>query len=226
MAARLMLIICIVHAALMSKEVRGQQQDFVLLNGISVSKYLNRSWDLGASTQAMFNQNVSELWIAFGDVSIGYKTKYNINVEMHYRHILFRNLDNTMERRNMLYNTISWYEGFGRFTFMARNRLQQLVYGEFFDDNIRTPRWYNRTRFSIRYKINYYISPFLSAELFQPLNHPVRNGLDQYRVAAGITYQYSETLRFETFYQLQQQRLRDGNNSNFVFGINAQIKIP
>lgn len=204
----------------------GQQKDFVGLTGISASKFINRSWDFGLATQTMFNQNLSELWIGYGDISLGYKIRRNLSIELHYRIIRFRNLDNHYDNRNMMYNTITCNKSLGKFNFSVRNRIQQLVYGEYFEDHWREPRWYNRIKFSTRYRFNYYWSLVASGEFFQPLNHPTRSGMDQYRLSAGLSYQYSDFLRFEPYFQLQQQRLRAVNNSNFVLGINALIKIP
>ncbi len=206
--------------------LKSQQRDFVGLTGINVSKILSRSWDVSLGAQTMFNQNLSELWIGFGDVSVGYKINRNLQTELHYRSIRFRTLENDYEKRSLFYHTLTYYKSFGKFSFSIRNRLQQLVYGEHFNDSYRGPRWYNRDKFQLKYRINYYWAPFISTELFYPLNHPTRKNLDQYRAAIGISYSWSDNFRLEPYYQLQQQIHRVRNNANFLIGINAIIKIP
>lgn len=204
----------------------AQQKDFVGLTGFSATYKINRSWDLGAGTQAMFNQNLSELWIGFADVSAGFAITRSIKTELHYRKIQFRTLQNTYEDRNLFYHTISLSESRGRWSFVLRNRLQQLVYGEHFNDRYKGPRWYNRDRFTVKYRLNYYHSFYLAGEIFQPLNHPVRKKIDQYRASAGYLLTLSEALKLELYYQLQQQLHRSsGNNAFFVLGFNVYYKI-
>jgi hypothetical protein len=60
-----------------------------------------------------------------------------------------------------------------------------------------------------------------------PLNNIRRSGIDQYRGALGLSYTHSERLRFEGYYQLQQQLQRSGgNNTYYVLGLLTSIKIP
>jgi hypothetical protein len=128
-----------------------QQRDFTGLTGITVSKNINRAWDVSLGTQAMFNQNLHELWFVFTDGSIGYRINRNLNTELHTRIIQFRQLDNTYSRRNLYYHTLTWSKSYGKWGFSLRNRLQQLVYGEHFNDAFKGPVWYNRNRIAVRY---------------------------------------------------------------------------
>jgi hypothetical protein len=205
----------------------AQQRDFVGLSGATMSKNINRGWDVSLGGQAMFNQNLHEMWFAFADASVGYKPNRNINIELHSRSIEFRRLDNAYERRQLFYNTISWSKSSGRWSFSLRNRIQQLIYGEHFNDEFKGPLWYNRDRLAIRYRINYYFAPYASAEFMVPLNNYLRQGIDQYRIAAGISYTLNDYVRFDSYYQIQQQLQRaSGNNTYFVLGFTTSIKLP
>ena len=204
-----------------------QQRDFTGLTGITVSKNINRAWDVSLGTQAMFNQNLHELWFVFTDGSIGYRINRNLNTELHTRIIQFRQLDNTYSRRNLFYHTLTWSKSYGKWGFSLRNRLQQLVYGEHFNDAFKGPVWYNRNRIAVRYRLNYYLAPYVSAEVMEPLNHVRRKGIDQYRIATGVSYTRNDYVRFDVYYQIQQQLQRSGgNNTYFVLGLNTSIKIP
>lgn len=205
----------------------AQQQDFVAVSGVSVSKKINPSWDVSLGAQASFNQNLHELWFAFTDASLGYRFNRNFSTEIHVRQIGFRNLENNYEYRQLFYHTLQWSKGFGKWSVGMRNRLQQLVYGEHFNDAYRGPIWYNRNHFSIRYRLNYYWAINATADVMVPLNHTRRSGIDQYRCSAGVSYTYSERLRFAGYYQLQQQLQRSGgNNTYFVLGLLTSINLP
>lgn len=209
-----------------SVAANGQQQDFVFQPGFSVSKNLNRAWDLSLGTQLSLNQNAQELWFAFGDASIGYRLNRNINIELHAREIRFRQLDNSMRARHLFYNTVTYSKGFGKWSVSFRNRIQQLVFGEHFSDSFKGPIWYNRNRVALRYKINYYWSPYVSAECMLPLNRPDRKSIDQYRIATGMSYTHNEYIRTDVYYQIQHQLARSGNDTYFVLGLNFAVKIP
>jgi len=209
-----------------SVAANGQQQDFVFQPGFSVSKNLNRAWDLSLGTQLSLNQNAQELWFAFMDASIGYRFNRNINIELHAREIRFRQLDNSMRARHLFYNTVTYSKGFGKWSVSFRNRIQQLVFGEHFSDSFKGPIWYNRNRVALRYKINYYWSPYVSAECMLPLNRPDRKSIDQYRIATGMSYTHNEYIRTDVYYQIQHQLARSGNDTNFVLGLNFAVKIP
>ena len=219
-------IVCCLLLCL-TQRLGAQQQDFVGVTGLSVSKKLNRSWDVSLGSQASFNQNMHELWFAYADASIGYSFNRNFSTELHVRQIEFRSLENSYERRQLFYHTLQWNKGFGKWSISVRNRLQQLVYGEHFNDSYRGPVWYNRNRFAARYRINYYWALSASAEVMVPMNNIRRSGIDQFRGALGLSYTYSERLRFDGYYQLQQQLQRSGgNNTYYVLGLLTSIKIP
>jgi Protein of unknown function (DUF2490) len=210
-----------------SGTLRAQQNDFVLLTGMSVTKNINRAWDLSLATQLNFNQNVHELWFGFADASIGYKLRRNLNSEFHMREIQYRQPDNSYRARRLFYHTLTWSKGIGKWSFSVRNRLQQLIYGEHFSDDFKGPLWYNRDRIAVRYRINYYWAPYASAECMLPLNRPTRSGIDQYRVALGMSYTANDYVRVDSYYQIQHQLQRSaGNNTYFVLGLNLSIKIP
>jgi hypothetical protein len=205
----------------------SQQQDFVFQPGISISKNVNRSWEVSFSSQLSFNQNVRELWFAFGDAAVGYRINRNLNIEFHAREIQYRQLNNAYQARRLFYNTITYSKGYGKWSFSLRNRLQQLIYGEHFSDSFRGPLWYNRNRIAVRYRINYFWSPYVSAECMLPLNRPNRKSIDQVRFAAGVSYTLNEYVRTDLYYQLQQQLSRSsGNDCFFVLGLNLAVKIP
>jgi hypothetical protein len=76
----------------------------------------------------------------------------------------------------------------------------------------------------IHYRINYYLSPFVSTELFFPLNHPTRSGIDQWRAAIGCTININDYFRLDPYYQIQQQMHRQTNYTFYLIGLNATIK--
>jgi hypothetical protein len=173
----------------------------------------------------MFSDNSRELWMSSSDFGIGYRFNKFISSEIHYRNVSIRRLNNQFENRNLFYHTITVQESKGKFLFSCRNRIQQLSFAEHFNDDYRSPRWYDRVRFSVSRRMNYYWSYGLNCELFYPLNNMERKGLDQLRIGSLITRKFNESFSTALSYQLQQQIGRTGNNSYFVLGLQINYEI-
>ena len=202
----------------------AQQKDFSGLLGVSATHNLDRSWDVSLAAQTLFNQNINELWIASADVGAGYQLNSNWKMEVHYRPIRFRNLDNNYESRNLFYHTLTYTKGAGKFSFSIRNRMQQLVYGDHFNDNFKGPRWYNRDKFTVKYRLDYYWSVSVAAESFLPLNNPARDKLDQLRTGVGIERTINDRMRIDGYYTIQQQLNRKGNDTGYLAALNLYYK--
>jgi hypothetical protein len=203
----------------------GQQKDFVGLTGIKIEKKISRSFDVGISHQSMFNQNLAERWMSFEDLSLGFRINRHWSTELHYRYIRFRNRDNFYDTRQLFYHTITYSHSWKKFSISIRNRFQKLSFSEPFDEGFRPSRWYNRDKLTMRYRINYYWSPFLAYETFIPISNPERKKMDQWRGSAGITRSFNDRLRMDLYYQIQQQINRPPPKTFFLVGVNFYYQI-
>ncbi len=192
--------------------------------GLRASHNLNQSWSISFATQALLNQNLAELWIANADVGIGYRITADLKAELHYRAIKFRTLDNEYQNRSLFYSTLTYSKTLGRFSFSLRNRAQLLVYENHYNDAFKGPILYNRDRLTIKYKVNYYWSPYVSAEAFVPLNHTRRSGIDQWRFAAGFVRTFSDRFSVDIRYQIQYPLQRTTRHINYLTAVNCYIK--
>lgn len=90
----------------------------------------------------------------------------------------------------------------GRFNVSLRERIQG-TYRML--DSVTTaklnPKWILRSKISIAYNIpKVPVEPYLSAELFHPLNGENSMIMEEYRIGAGIKYKYSKKLAFKFGY--------------------------
>lgn len=215
------LIVCgILYAFLAS----AQQRDFRGSTGLTLSHDINRAWEVNGSVQTLFYQNLHELWIANADIGIGFNITNNLKTELHVRAIRFRSLRNDYESRSLYYHTLSYAESIGKWGISVRHRTQQLVYGDHWNDAYKGPVWYMRDRIAIRYKLDYYWTPYISAETFVPLNHSRRHGVDQWRWAIGVVRTFTDRFRMDFRYQRQQPTQRLMRSTNFLATINCYYK--
>lgn len=180
----------------------AQQQDFRGLAGFSIEKKISRSFDASVYTQVLFNQNMAELRSAFADFGVDYRLTKNISFGLDYRYSKHRNLQNFYETRQVILGDIVLSKGYKGLYTALRVRFQNQYYPDLFSENYKNNKAYNRDRLQVRYKINYYWSPFVSAEIFYPLNNPDRKFVDQVQAAAGTYYSFNDYLRAEIYYSV------------------------
>jgi len=203
----------------------GQQQDFVFQPGVLLEKKISRSFALRFYTQAFQNQDLGETSSGFGELGVQYRLNSRYSLQAGFRQGLHRNLRNTYDDRQLISMALNYAYPKNGFTYSFRGRFQRLFFGDFDQDNYRNPRSYLRYRFTVRKRINYYYSPFVEYETFQPLNLPSRQGLDQHRFTAGLSYTVNDGLRFEGYYQIMLLTNRSNPKTNYVIGFNALIRL-
>lgn len=203
----------------------GQQRDFVFQPGMMLEKRLSRSIAIRFYSQAFQNQDLGETSSAFGELGVQYRFNTRSSLQAGFRQGLHRNLRNRYDDRQLLSIAFNYAYPKNGFTYSFRGRFQRLYFGDFEPDNYRTPRSYLRYRFTVRKRINYYYSPFVEFETFQPLNLPTRQGLDQYRWSTGLSYTVNDGLRFEGYYQIMWLTSRPNHKTNFIIGLNTFIRL-
>ena len=225
MRSRLIHIGSLLGFLLIGTLLSAQQKDFVTMPQLAISNKFNASVYGEAFQQFMFSDNSRELWLSSSDIGIGFRINRSLATEVHYRNVSIRRLNNQFENRNLFYHTITFQDNIGKFLFSLRNRVQQLTFSEHFNDDYRTPRWYDRLRFNISRRVDYYWSGAVNCELFYPMNNKYRRGIDQYRIGAAVTRRFNESFSTALSYQLQQQVGRTGNNAYFVLGIQINYEL-
>ncbi|HUM46893.1 MAG TPA: DUF2490 domain-containing protein [Chitinophagales bacterium] len=194
------------------------QKDFQGLIGLNIEKKLSRSFSVSVFNQYVFNQNLSELGTSFIDIGLTYKLNRNISFGADYRFIKHRNLTNFYESRQMLLADVTYSKGFNKFSLSARVRFQNQYYDQFTGENYKPWSAYNRNKLTLRYKINYYFVPYISGEIFYPLNNTERNGIDRLRTSAGFFYNFNDHLRSEWYYAVSAGFNHKTNNTNYAAG--------
>jgi hypothetical protein len=225
MKLRTVYIFLVIASLFFGDKAAAQQKDFVTMPQLAISHKFNASVYGEAFQQFMFSDNSRELWMSSTDFGVGYRLNKFVSTELHYRNVSVRRLNNLFENRNLFYHTITYQNSSGKYLWTIRNRLQQLSFAEHFDDGYKAPRWYNRLRFNLAKRVDYYWSGGINAEFFYPLNNNERRGLDQLRLGASVTRRFNEDFSIAVSYQLQQQLKRAGNNSYFVLGLQLNYEI-
>lgn len=197
----------------------AQQEDFQGMISLGFEKKISSSFSVSLLNEERWSQNLSELGYAFLDGGINYRLNRNWTVGGNYRFMLVRSLENEYKDKHTAYGDIAYSNGLKKFSFTLRARMQNawspLVIGETKQNSVL----YNRDKLTIRYRVNYYFIPFISGELFVPVNHPTHEKPDRYRAAAGFYYQFSDHLKTELYYQISHELNQSNKKTNYAIGL-------
>ncbi|HXH20110.1 MAG TPA: DUF2490 domain-containing protein [Chitinophagales bacterium] len=210
--------ICLAITVYLSAAAQNQV-DFRGLFSVHVEKKISRSVSFTFMNEEILTYDFQELGFFFFDAGMKYKFNRSLSVNGNYRFLFRRNLDNFYDNRQVLYGDIDFVKGKGNWTFGGTVRIQSVFYTHV-RDGYRPPLIYNRDKVKIGCRINYYLQPFIEAEVFFPLNHPVRKTIDQIRGSAGLAYTINRHVKLEVYEQIQQQLNRAPRNTNYVTAVN------
>lgn len=219
------LLLVLVFSSGCMHSLYAQQKDFEGIFSVNLEKKISRSFSIEVLEQNTFNQNMNELSYWFVETSLSYRLTRNLSFSGAYRFMELRNRDNFYNNRQILIGDINYSKSIKRFSFSARARFQNMYYGDLFDTYYRAPKLYNRDRITLRYKYSYYFAPYISAELFFPINNPVNKSMNMVRGTVGLFYQFNERFKTEVYYQIQQQLNVKNKYTFYVASLNLYYTI-
>ena len=203
----------------------GQGQiDIRSLGSFNLEKRLDRSWSITGFVAGIATNDLNELGFGFADIGFKYRWRRGITFNANYRYLERRNLENFYDVRQILYADVDLSQGFGRWTVTSTIRAQRLHYVKLFDA-YRPPLTYVRMRAGLRYKVDYFWQPLFEVEMFQPLDHPTRTLVDQYRLLLGMGYTFNDRWKVELYQQRQQQINRPSADTYFLTAMNWYYRL-
>lgn len=202
---------------------QAQRNDFATWNYCNFNYKLNENLSLSLSEHMIRNENATESWLYFHDLSINQWLTKNVTQELHVRYIQQKRLDDIFEGKELLYYAINGKMRLGSININARSRWQGLVYGNHLSDSYKGPFFYHRFRLSAGRSMNYAWNVSTNIEFFQPLNRPKRAYIDQIRYGILVSRKLNKHVSFDHFFQIQQQKNRTNPYCYFVLGIGCNF---
>ncbi|MCY7411363.1 MAG: DUF2490 domain-containing protein [Chitinophagales bacterium] len=192
----------------------SQIQDFKGKIAFGLKKKISKSFSFTLYNEETFSQNLAELGTSFFDLGLNYKINKNFILGANYRFTLQRTLLNYYDERSMIYGDITYSKGIKKFSFSLRARIQNsfnpIVIGETKQNSVA----YNRDKLTLRYRINYYLIPFVSGEIYVPINHPTHDQIDKEKGTIGIYYNFNDYLKVAADYSITHE-LNQSNKKTF-----------
>ena len=200
-AGILILYIFCLFSPLISK---AQNNDAALWTNVYLEKKLTKRYNVHLNLLSRFTENYSQLGLAYADVGFTYKLKKYINVNMDYVLLQSRRLDGTYKTRHQYYINMVFKKDLGRwrlsYRIMFQNQYTDLLYSE----KGRIPYYIFRNKFTLRYTLNKYLTPYIAQEFYYHFKDGSNNGFYRSRSFVGVFYSLTKRSTLELFYAFQK----------------------
>ncbi len=208
-----------------SENLWAQNKDFGISNDISLEKRISKTFAIKVLTSTAILQNASEWGWTFADGGITLRITRNWQISGQYRYVWRQNRRNETVNRQLLYTQVNYAKSLGNFTVSYRGRLLRQWYGANWNDNYRPTLWQLRNRVGLQFKQNYFWQPYISAEIFMPLNGQWRTAVTQWRTILGIDYNLNDFNELSLYLQYNQTVNRTPNQNRILLGTTYAIRI-
>ena len=185
----------------------GQKRDFGLftLAGLSFKINTRNSFDLNQMTY--FNNNGSNLWFTFSDLSFNHKTNEKFSSEFHLRWINHSLPNESFQQRQMIYYCAVFHGKIKPLgvNYDFKSRWQYSAIENHWNDSFKGPYFYHRFRVDLEKPLDYHYRVSFNAEFFEPLNRPTHPTIDQVRYTISLAYRKNKNWSFSISNQTWKQ---------------------
>lgn len=202
----------------------SQVNDAGLWLSLNAEKKITPDFSATLSEEFRFNENITELGTFFTDAGLTYKINKVIRISGNYRFTNKRRLDDSYSKRHRYYFDLSMRKKLSSVIFILRTRFQSQYADVYSSAGGTVPSNYSRNKLSFRFDLDKKYSPYISTELFTPLNKSDAFYIDKARYCAGIVYDINRMHAIDVFYMIQQQYNTVDPQRDFIIGIGYNFR--
>lgn len=208
-----------------SSVIYAQQNDAAIWTSFGMEVKVVKKLTASLAQEFRFNENITELGTYFTDAGLGYKINKHLQVAANYRFIQKRRVDDSYSPRHRFYVDVKFQKKFKPFELQFRTRLQDQYadIGRASDGGVA--EFYSRNKISLKWNLKKKYEPYLSLELYTPLNYPRLNAFDNMRSGAGVEYAFSSHHNFDLFYMIQKELNVSEPSADFIIGLAYLYKL-
>lgn len=183
----------------------AQVNDAGLWASVNLEKKFSKKISLHFSEELRFNENFSELGTVFSELTGEYQFSKMFAVSGGYRFIQKRRLDDSYSTRHRYLINFNVKNKLGPVATNFRIRYQSQYSDIYSSEEGMVPSDYLRTKLSLKYNLQRKYTPFISGEMFVHLNRADGMLLDNYRVSAGMEYEFSKKSSIDLGYMVDRE---------------------
>jgi hypothetical protein len=202
----------------MPSSLFSQANDFGAIGSLAVSANFGRSWSGKVEQELRFNQNLSSFDRLLTSIGLNYSIIRKIlKAEIDYDFI-YQRQNEYFEFRHRASVALVGSVSYHSFDFELRTRGQAIYRDETRGDYKFNPKFVWRNKLECTRTIfGSPIKPYLSAEIFCPLNTAMGFCMDGFRVVLGAKYRLSEHVTILPFLRYDQD-VQQPNPKSLLYG--------
>lgn len=205
--------------------IQAQVKDAGLWASFSLEAKLAKKVSGNIAQEFRFNENISELGTAFTDVGLSFKLNKHFQVAANYRFTQKHRTDDSYSLKHRVYVDVKYEKKAKPIQIVFRSRFQDEYsdLGRASDASI--PNYYLRNKLTLEWDLDKHYTPFLSVELFSPLNYPREYLFDNIRSSAGIEYTITKKQKIDLYYLIQRELNVSRPEIDFILGVGYSFKL-
>ena len=210
---------------LLRETIQAQVKDAGLWASFSLEAKLAKKVSGNIAQEFRFNENISELGTAFTDVGLSFKLNKHFQVAANYRFTQKHRTDDSYSLKHRVYVDVKYEKKAKPIQIVFRSRFQDEYsdLGRASDASI--PNYYLRNKLTLEWDLDKPYTPFLSVELFSPLNYPREYLFDNIRSSAGIEYTITKKQKIDLYYLIQRELNVSRPEIDFILGVGYSFKL-
>ena len=185
--------------------VFAQVNDAGLWTSINLEKRLSKKMSLNFSEELRFYENITELGSFFSEISAEYRYNKIFSFSAGYRFTQRRQVDDSYSTRHRYMINLTMKNKLEALSTSVRIRYQSQYTDVTSSEDGMVPENYLRPKLTLKYDFGKKYTPYISGELFFHLNRPDGILMDNYRVAAGIEYDFSKRSSIDLGYLINSE---------------------
>jgi hypothetical protein len=224
-SVRFFLLFVSAACLLLDSQLFAQQNDAGLWTSVNFETKIVKKLTFNLSEEFRFNENITELGAYFTDIGLDYKINKHFQVSANYRFIQRRRTDDYYSFRHRYYAALKYSKKLKPFELTYRLQFldQYEDIGRASDGGI--PICYLRNKLSVKWDTKKPVTPYVSIEVFSPLNYPRQVVFDNIRTQAGIEYTFTKHQKIEVYYLINKEINVSNPETNFVLGLGYYYKL-
>lgn len=218
----IILLMLLIHSPALKAQEDGQWGSSL---AIELSKKVFKGVNLSFEEEFRTRENFSVVDRYSHTLELSYKPLKFLKVGGAYNLINYNHPTKDWEVRHRYYLYATGSYSFAGFTVSLRERFQSTYRSGVTETSKRAnPKYYLRSRLGVEYNIPHcHLTPYTSLELFNSLNDPQGNSMDQYRIIGGLGYDFNKSNKLEVFYRYSN-KLDDDISSSHLVGVGYSFK--
>jgi hypothetical protein len=183
--------------------------------------------DLTASIiqEFRFYENITELGAYYTEAGLEYKINKHFQIEANYRFTQKRKVENYYSIRHRFGIDLKYSKKIKPFELKYRIRFQNQYADIGRSEDGGVPEYYLRNKLSLQWDLKKAYTPYVSVELFSPLNYPRMYAFDNIRSMAGIEYAFTKHHKIDVYYMIHKEVNVSLPFTYYVFGIGYIYKL-